>query len=139
SSFLRVSLAIDPSAASLHGLRWELLRHPDPPERMLCTSERLLFSRFMVARDFRPVKVRARAELSALIAVSAPPPEQLARMKLAPVDFAGEAARVRSALGAGIRKVETLGGPGDPFTVNRLIEKLRAGVDLLYLVAHGAF
>lgn len=135
-SFLRLSLCIDPSAQELQGLRWELLRHPETGAA-LTTSETLLFSRFMVSRDFRPIKLRARTELVALIAVSAPPPAKLQKMELAPVDFEGEVARVKTALG-GI-KVRTLGGHGSPFTVDRLLEELRSGVDILYLVSHGMF
>jgi hypothetical protein len=139
-SFLRLSLSVDPSARELQSLRWELLRHPDT-NAALHTSERVLLSRFMVSRDHRPVKVRARAALTALVAVSAPAGpqmEKLQKMKVAPVDFAGEVARAKGAL-AGMKEVRTLGGPGNPFTVDRLIEELRRDVDVLYLVSHGMF
>ncbi len=135
-SFLRLSLSLDPSAQELHGLRWELLRHPETGAA-ITSAERLLFSRFMVSRDFRPIKLRARAELRALIAVSAPPAASLARLNLAPVDMDGEVARVKTML-ADVA-VTVLGGPGDPFTVTRLIDALRDGVDILYLVSHGMF
>ena len=75
---LRISLRIDPSAQELQGLRWELLRHP-ASGAALTSSERVLFSRFMVSTDWRPVRLRARGELRALVAVSAPPAEDLAR------------------------------------------------------------
>jgi hypothetical protein len=134
-SVLRISLCIDLSAQELQSLRWELLCHPETGAP-LCTSETVLFSRLMVSRDFRPVKLRARSDLVALVAISAPPPEKLRRMELAPVDFAGEAARVEAAL-AGVR-VRKLGGPGAPVTLERLVAELR-DVDILYLVAHGRF
>jgi len=134
--FLRLSLCIDPSAQELQSLRWELLRHPKT-DTTLTTSEALLFSRFMVSRDWRPVKLRARAQLRALIAVSAPPAAKLQQMQLAPVDYEGEVTRVRAAL-ADI-EVRTLGGPNDPFTLDRLIDMLREDVDILYLVSHGMF
>ena len=76
SRYLRILVCIDPSAQELQGLRWELLRHPESGVA-LSTSERMLVSRFMVSRDWRPVKLRARSELSALIAVSAPEPSTL--------------------------------------------------------------
>jgi hypothetical protein len=135
-SFLRFSLCIDPSAQELQALRWELLRHPDTGAA-LSTSETLLFSRFMVSRDFRPVKLRARTDLVALVAVSAPPPAKLSKLELAPVDFDGEVTRATKAL-AGV-KVKTLGGPAGPFTLDRLLEELRGDVDVLYLVSHGMF
>ena len=133
---LRLSLVIDPSAQELQALRWELLRHPESGAT-LTTSETLLLSRFMVSRDFRPIKLRARSELTAVIAVAAPPAASLQQRGLAAVDFAGEVSRVRAAL-AGVQ-VRTLGGPGDPFTLGRLIDVLRGGVDILYLVSHGMF
>jgi CHAT domain/SIR2-like domain len=133
---LRFTLTIDPSAQELQSLRWELLRHPDTGAA-ISTSETLLFSRFMVSRDFRPIKLRARAELSALVAVSAPLPGKLQKMELSPVDFAGEVARATAAL-AGV-KVRVLGGPDAPFTLDRLLTALRGGVDVLYLVSHGMF
>ncbi len=134
SRFLRLSLRIDPSAQDLQSLRWELLRHPRT-DAVLATSEALLFSRFMISADFRPVQLRGRAKLSALIAISAPPAATLTRMGLATVDFDGELARVKAAL-TGI-EVHTLGGPGSPFTLDRMIAALREGVDILYLVSHG--
>ena len=133
---LRLSIAIDPSAQELQALRWELLRHPVSGAG-LATSERVLLSRFMVSRDWRPVQLRARAELVALIAVSAPEGAVFARTRLAPVDAAGEITRARAALQGVV--VRTIGGPGQPLTLDRLIEGLRGGVDLLYLVSHGSF
>lgn len=133
-SCLRVLICIDPSAQELQALRWELLRHPRSGIA-LGISETVLLSRFMVSRDWRPVRLRARAELTALIAVAAPiHPES---MGLAPVDYEGEVRRIRAAL-AGI-EVRTLGGPGSPLTPGRLMEALRGGVDILYLVSHGVF
>ncbi|MCA9710209.1 MAG: hypothetical protein KDK70_30495, partial [Myxococcales bacterium] len=111
---LRLMIGIDPSAQELQALRWELLRHPRTDEA-LATSQRVLLSRFMVSRDWRPVRLRARSELVALVAVSAPEPSSLERMRLAPVDYEGEVARVQQALG-GV-EVRTLGGPGAPLTV----------------------
>lgn len=132
---LRISLRIDPSAQDLHGLRWELLRHP-ASGAALATMERTLFSRFMVSTDWRPVRLRARAELRAVVAVSAPPAEELARAQLAPVDLAGEVGRAKAAL-AGV-PVTVLGEPGAPCTLEALVEAAR-DTDLLYVVGHGAF
>lgn len=136
SSFLRVSLRIDPSAQELHALRWELLRHPETGAA-LATSERLLLSRFIVSHDWRPVRLRPRSQLRALIAVSAPVGPRLAKMNLAPVDFEAEVSRVRAVLGD--MQVTTLGGPGSPCTLSRLLGALRGEVDVLYLVSHGIF
>jgi WD40 repeat protein len=133
---LRVLVCIDPSAPELQALRWELLRHPESGAA-LGTSGTTPLSRFMVSRAGGPVKLRARAELTALIAVSTPTPATLLGMGLAPVDFTGEVARVRAALG-GIA-VRTIGGPRSPCTLDRLIDELRRGIDIVYLVGHGVF
>lgn len=141
-SSLRLVLRIDPSAHELQTLRWELTRHPETGA-LLSTSERIVFSRLMVSRDWRPVRLRARGELRACVAVSAPPAATLAREKLAAVDFEGESGRVKAALSAsegGARvALTTIGGPGDPFTVDRLLDEIRRGVDIVYIVSHGKF
>ncbi len=74
---LRVRLFIDSTAPELHALKWELLRRPpDPTDRlagqMLATSERVLFSRHLSSYDWRPVKLRPREKLRALVAIANP-------------------------------------------------------------------
>jgi hypothetical protein len=138
SARLRISLNIDPSAQELQALRWELLRHPKTGD-CLTTSEQILLSRFMVSRDWRPVKLRSKARLRALVIISAPGPEKLAGMQLAPVDFAAELAAIQPALAAGELSFDVLGGSGSPVTPEAVLEALRAGVDLVYLVCHGMF
>lgn len=129
---LRIRLLVAPSALELHALRWELLQDPDSGDP-LATSERTLFSRFMVSRDWRPVKLRAKSALEALVAVAAP--SGLDRYELAQVDAAGEIARARDSL-SGISV--QVAGEVEPLTLQRLVAGLRQGVDILYLVCHGA-
>jgi hypothetical protein len=92
---LRLRILIGLSAPELHGLRWELLRDPDT-KLPLATSERILFSRFMLSRDWRVVKLRPKPRLKALIAVSAP--SDIGDWKMAEVDYDGEAGRAREGL-----------------------------------------
>ena len=66
-----MKLFVDRSAPELHRLRWELLTDPET-EQPLATSERILFSRFGSSSDWRPVRLRAKTELRALVAVSNP-------------------------------------------------------------------
>ena len=129
---IRLRLLVGPSAPELHRLRWELLLDPET-KQPLATSERILFSRFMLSRDWRVIKLRPKAELKALIAVSAP--NDLAQYGLAEVDKAGEIARARDGM-AGIR-VATV-GEDLPLTLVSLMEAIRQGSDVLYLVCHGA-
>lgn len=129
---LRLRLLIGTSAPELHSLRWELLLDPESMQP-LATTERILFSRFMVSRDWRVVKLRPKAKLKALIAVSAP--EDADDRGLAPVDAAGEIARARAGLGS--IESAAIGSKDQPLTINRLIDALRQGVDILYLACHG--
>ncbi len=130
--FLRLRLLVASSAPELQALRWELLLDPES-KAPLATSEKTLFSRFMVSRDWRPVQLRPRSELGALVAVAAP--SNLASYGLAEVDLEGEVGRARDSL-QGIRV--TVAGEDQPLTPRHLVEGLRAGVDILYLVCHGA-
>ena len=130
---LRLRILIGPSAAELHALRWELLCDPDAGAPF-ATSERVLLSRYLPSQDWRAIRLRPKAALRALVAISAP--SDLADYGLAPIDLTAEEARARESLGA--MAVEVL-GRDQPLTVAVLDEALRRRPDILYLVAHGAF
>ncbi len=129
---LRLRLLIGPSVPELHSLRWELLSDPET-KLPLATSERVLFSRFMLSRDWRVVKLRPKARLKALIAIAGP--TNAGEWGLADIDKAGEVERAREAL-AGIQA--TVVGLDQPLTLVRLMDAIRQGTDVLYLVCHGA-
>ena len=135
---LRVRLSIDQKASDLHSLAWEALADP-ATGALLATREQLLLSRFISSEDWRPVHLRARAELRALVAVANPtnvtsfaPGGQ----PLAPVDVTGETQRAT----AGLQNipVTALAVPGTA-TLNNIVSKLREGYDIFHLVCHGAF
>lgn len=129
---LRLRLFIDSAAPELHALRWETLRDPQDGSSLV-TSERILFTRYLASQDYRRVKIKPQAELKALVFIANP--SNLADYQLAPVDAAGELERAKNALG-GIA-VTSLGA-NEHATLTVLSDKLRADVDILYLVAHGA-
>lgn len=129
---LRLRLFIGPSAPELHAMRWETLRDPEA-DRPLLSDERLLFSRYLAASDWRPITLRPQGELSALVAIAAP--SDLARYNLAPIDAPAELARVRAGLDP--IPITALAAAGQA-TLDGIIAGLRAGVDILYLVCHGA-
>lgn len=130
---LRLRLIIDPTAAELHELRWEMLRDLSD-HSSLVTSERILFTRYLASQDFRPVKIKPQKDLRALVFISNP--TNLADLQgFAPIDSAGELERARKALGK--LAVTTLEA-NEFATLNKLVEKLRGDIDILYLVAHGA-
>jgi hypothetical protein len=128
---LRLRLAIDTRAEPLHGLRWETLRDPaaDTP---LTTRSDLLFSRYLSNPNVRPSTAPAREEVRALIVVASP--VDLESWDLAPIDTEGEVADATRALGSVY--VDTLTGAAA--TLERIVEKLGEGFDVLYLVCHGA-
>ena len=131
-SALRIRLRIDPNAIELHAVRWELLCDPES-KGFITTSENTPFSRFMVSNDWRPVKLRPKSDLRTLIALSNP--SNLARFQLAEVDIDGEIGRASKNLEGTTISVR---GKEESLTLECLVDALREGVDILYLVCHGA-
>jgi CHAT domain/SIR2-like domain len=136
---LHVRLFIGPGAASLHSLHWETLRDPRPPDprdveagASLVTDQRILFSRYMMSQEYRPVAPRPQgAPLKTLVVIGNG--ANLAQYHLAPVDAAAEEARARAALAGGEVTVLSRGQA----TLDNLIEQAGQGCDVLYLVCHG--
>lgn len=128
---LRLRILIGPSAPELQSIRWETLRDPQS-KQPLVMNERILFSRYLAAGDWRPIKLRPRAVLRALVVAANP--EDLANYKLAAVDTVGEVERAKQGLGT--IEVVSLVEKGTA-TLNGIIAKLREGFDILYLTAHG--
>ncbi len=129
---LRLRLSIDTTAPELHALHWETLRDPQDGTSLV-TNERVLFTRYLSSQDWRRVKLRPQRDLRALVCISNP--SNLADYKLAPVDVAGEMARIQTALGS--IPIAALASNGAA-TLANLTDKLREDYDLLYLVCHGA-
>jgi hypothetical protein len=141
---MRLYLSIDRSALELHSLRWEMLRdpHDDTP---LAIDQNILFSRFLASQDWEPIPIRPKKRLKALIAIANP--ADLAEGKytiedqvLPEVNVAAELGRARQGFSAA-RLDELVSDPAVPGTVSmaNLLEKLRQGYDILYLVCHGAY
>ena len=134
---LRLRLLIAPSAPELHALRWETLLDPVDGTPLL-TNSNVLFSRYLTSTDWRPVRMRLRSELRALIVVADPR------------DLAEYAPPGRAPAGPGGRHRRTgprpdrartdphrvLPGLGRP-TLSNLVESLRERVRVVYLVCHG--
>jgi hypothetical protein len=132
---LRLRLMIGPSAPSLHNLRWETLYDPESGSP-LSTSENLVFSRYMSSLDWRPVRLRSKGELRALVVVANP--SGLQDYDLAPVDVQAELERARGGLGQIPADVLPNADGSQRSTVNNLIDRLRQhDYDVLYLVCHG--
>ena len=129
---LRLRLFINQSAPELHSLRWETLRDPRTGAPLL-TGEQVLFSRYLSSLDWRPARLRPRADLKALVVIANP--ANVAQYRLAPLDVPNELERARSGLGT--IPVTALASGGSA-TLNELCAHLRDGYDILYLVCHGA-
>jgi len=127
--FLRLRLLL--YAPELQGLRWELLRHPQTDVH-LATSEKILFSRFLLSRSWKPIRLRPKARLRALVAVAAP--SDVSKYGLAGVKRDEEIKRARASL----QEIDKVDVAEAPLTLDRLKNHLREEVDILYLVCHGA-
>jgi hypothetical protein len=135
---LRLRLFIGPNAPELHDVRWETLRDPDRDAALL-TDEQVRFSRYLSSMDWRPVGVRPRMALRALLVIANPSGLETYRpdgRRLAPVDVAGERQRAAAALDSiGLTELAS----GGAATLDKLEACLRdgPGYDILYLVCHG--
>jgi hypothetical protein len=134
---LRIRLLVAPSAPELHRLRWETLLDPGDGSPLL-TNSNVVFSRYLTSSDWRPVRMRLRSELRSLVVVANPTnldgyasPDG---RELHPVDVSGELERART----GLASIHADVLPGlDPPTLSNLVEKLRDGYDVVYVVCHG--
>jgi hypothetical protein len=140
---LRLRMVIDRSAVELQNLRWETLRDLED-QNFLARNANQPFSRFLYSSDWGQISLRSKGELRALVFVANPVELsqglELAGQKLAQVDVTGEVARAQEGL-KGIPAIEVLESqaaqPGRA-SLENLKQRLRAGVDILYLVCHGA-
>lgn len=130
---LRVRLWISASAPELQHIHWELLRNPQD-NSPLSTDENIFFSRYFSSLDWRPVHLRQKGNLRALVVVANP--SDLASYKLAPIDVAGELERARTGLGE--IAITELPAGGKHASADEIINGLREdNSDILYLVCHG--
>ncbi len=169
-ALLRFRIFVGPSAPELHELKWETLLDPeDPwvkdapaaapsangapaasaPPAFLATNERIPFSRYLTAVNFRSIPPRTD-DVFRVLAVIANPVE-ISRFKvdgvaLAPVDVDRELSILKAFStpreGRDVR-LTTLASGGQA-SLKSLIERLRQGdpdhrqpYDMLYIVAHG--
>jgi hypothetical protein len=128
---LRLRLFVAPSGPELHNLRWETLRLPGAGGPLF-SGEELHFSRYLSSLDWRPVNLRPEGELQVLLVVANP--GNVADYQLAEVETETELAAAR--IGLGDMETTELATRGQA-TLNNIVDRLRAGYDVLYLVAHG--
>jgi hypothetical protein len=133
---LRLRLFLGPSAAELNDVRWETLRDPGNGASLL-TDEKVLFSRYLSSLDWRPVGVRPKAAMRALVVIANPSDLMSYRpggRELAPIPVEAELSVAR----AGLDPVEpTELASGGSATLDSLVDRLRDGCDVLLLICHG--
>jgi CHAT domain/SIR2-like domain len=135
---LRLRLFVGANAPELHDVRWETLRDPDRDAPLL-TNENLLFSRYLSSMDWRPVGVRPRTGLRALVLIANPTDLERYRpdgRRLAPLDVEGELRRAR----AGLAPIDpTVLASSGQATLDKLVDCLHdeRGYDILFMVCHG--
>jgi hypothetical protein len=133
---LHVRLHIN-APARYHAVRWETLRDPYT-ERWIATQPDIRFSRYLSSSDSRPIPPRPKHQLKGILLVAAPTnvDEYAPQGRgLAKVDLPGELERARSAL-ADIDQVVEL--TEQQAGLAPLLQAVNKGVDVLYLVCHGA-
>lgn len=140
---VHLRLVIDPQAgASYQAIRWESLRDPGL-NFPLTTRENVRFSRHLADATWPPITPLAKeGQLRALVVVASPSNledySQLGQPSLAQVDVSKELELARKAMEN--LSVKTLPSPTDPearATLDNIIDRLRSGVNILYLICHG--
>lgn len=131
---LRLLLNLEARSPVLNSIRWELLRDPAHGE-FIFLSERILAVRHLTSVDLAPVVPRPAAELRAVAVIASP--GDLSKYRMAPIDVEGEVSRTRTALGSVPLRVLASGTSAKP-TITALMNALRDGCDILYILAHSA-
>ncbi len=126
---IRFRLLLAPGDLLLNSIRWELLLDPDS-KKPIATEQRILFSRFLFSNDWRPINLRAKGDLTAVIAVAAP--TDLEAWNLAPVIVDDQIKPVAEAMSPLVLRILP-----QPLTLVSLIDAFKSSPDILYLVAHG--
>jgi hypothetical protein len=134
---LRLRLFISGDAPELHSIWWETLLDPATGTPLLMRED-FIFSRYLDSSDERPVEQEAAHDLRILCAIA--DPSDIGEYQVDNRTLAGPGLDEKCLLGGengGRLDVEMLGN-GAHVTLSRLIDRVRQGVDILYLVCHGA-
>ena len=133
---LRLRLFISPDASELNRIFWETMRDPQDMKHTLFTGEEILLSRYLSSRDWHPVKLRAKGDLKALVAIANP--SNLEEYHLVQIKKDGELERAQAGLGD--IPITVLPSDGEErCSLDAIVSRLREEYDILYLIAHGTF
>lgn len=132
---LRLRFFVGSDVPELHRVHWELLLDPDT-NAPISTGQNILFSRYLSSNDWRPVRLKPKGDMRALVVIANP--ADLAANKLAPIEADKELARATIAL-KDIPVTALPSNSSEHATLTGIIAKLRESeFDILYLVCHGA-
>ncbi|MEL5521182.1 CHAT domain-containing protein [Serratia ureilytica] len=128
---LKIRLLIDSNASILHSLPWETLVDPTDTATHLLRSNQCVFSRYLAARTYRLPTLRPKQGIKALLAIANP---QDLSETFPPINVPHEQELAENAL----RHVPltTLTRRGSA-TLQAVIEGIKEGADILYLMCHG--
>jgi hypothetical protein len=139
---LRLRLYFGSTAVALHRLHWERLRDPRNPDAALAADATVILSRYLASSTLRTARLPPYGEVRTLVAIA--DPENIGEyrdsngQRLARVRVQDEAARATDSLHGTQVSFLQVGSPAGRTTLNRLLDKLAEGYDILYLVCHGA-
>ena len=126
----RVRLFVGPDAPELHSLHWETLCNP-LDGTALFTGDRVLFSRYMSGSDHTAIQLRPKSGLRTLVVIANP--RDSTDYQLASLDVTKELSQIEKADLGNVKELACAGSA----TLNNIMNHLRDGYDVLYLVAHG--
>lgn len=138
TEYRRVRLRIDEAAPELHTISWELLRDLQTEQivHTLAANQATPFSRYL-AGNWSPGKAITKRPLRMLVVIANP--DGLDDYNLTPIDVAQEKENIHMALRRLGPDQITVSFVDDEVSLPRLSARLRKGVDLLHLIAHGSF
>ncbi len=128
---LNVRLRIEPEASELHGLHWETLHDPEE-ERALFSGERIFFSRYLTGFDWRPTQFKTERAVTAVAMIAAP--YDVEDYGFCHINAASEKEQAEICLKGIPTRVLASGGSAG---LENLLDQMREGCDILYLVCHG--
>ena len=133
---LRIRLRMKPSPGSepLHAIKWESLYDPQIQFR-LTQSERISFSRSFPTDSLAPLESLPEKRRKVLAVLCDPVDHE--QFALPSLDTAKHGERIVAAASAFPCEVLRRTSDNDGVSLRRLMERLRSGIGILYLVCHG--
>lgn len=137
---VRFRLFLGSDAWELQKLRWEDLRHPEKRQQLF-QSDWLYFSRYLSPSRLRGNSYTAKRNLKVLVVIADPTDlEENSFQRISKINPTPEESAFLHPFGnAQDITVDILGSQMGPATIENIRTRLSRGVDILYLICHGAF